>query len=96
MRGQRKNETDGRIEHKKGQKLRPRMRVRDKRGKWRVVARKSVRDVNRERQMRLDMKVRGKRSGRTQRVMAPKGTVYETVARCVTQTDLKPGRWRLV
>lgn len=42
------------------------------------------------------MKVRGKRSRRTQRVMAPKGAVWWMATRCVRQTEalnLAGGVW---
>lgn len=46
--------------------------------------------------MVLHMKVRGKRSRRTQRVMAPKGAVWWMATRCVRQTEalnLAGGVW---
>lgn len=60
------------------------------------TGRKSVVEINREREMGSNVKVRGKRSERTQRVMAPKGALRSMAARCVRQTEdvnLAGGAW---
>lgn len=60
------------------------------------TGRKSAVEINREREMGSNVKVRGKRSERTQRVMAPKGALRSMAARCVRQTEdlnLAGGAW---